>query len=101
MLNYIGIAILLFGASCGEFIYWRGLRSSDTSQDESLAQMADSKVYDRALETQVGTLGSLFVKWDHALAGLGRPGPLAVTIFIVSALAGGLCFVAASRMPRG
>ena len=103
LLNYAGITILLAGLACAEFIYWRGLQRAGGAQpgDDSLALLADSKAYDRAVETQVGVFGSMLIQCDRALAKLGDPGPLAITICAFSTVAAGGCFLAASRMPRG
>lgn len=101
LLNYAGIAILVAGLAAGEFIYWRGLRQGADSQNaEATARLADSKVYDYEVRTQVGTLGAIMIGWENALEKLGEPGPLAVTICVASAIAAGGCFMAARRMPR-
>lgn len=100
-LNYIGIGILIAGVGSGELIYWRSLQNTDYSRnDDSLIRLADSRAYDRTIETQVGTFGLIVNQWDRELAKLGEPGPLAITISAFSMLAAGGCFVAASRMPR-
>jgi hypothetical protein len=99
-LNYIGIAILLAGLGAGEFIYWRSLQRGPAAGDDSYASLAGSKDYDRVIGTQVGTFGSIILQWDHALAEMEEPGPLAITISAVSVLAACGCFLVASRMPR-
>lgn len=101
LLNYLGIAILMLGMACGEFIYWRSLHSPTRSSDDDLLLNPDSsRVYERTLETQVGTFGVLMVKFSRALGKLKEPGPLAITICVISFIVAGGCFVVASRLPR-
>src|SRR5271168_5078985 len=101
LLNYAGIAILLAGLAAGEFIYWRSLKDGPgAGDDDSLALMYNSRVYERTVQTTVGTVGLVMDQWSRAIAKLGEPKPLAIAIAVVSVLAAGGCFVAASRMPR-
>ena len=101
LLNYIGIFILLAGISVGEFIYWRSLQGGSGSDDEDpLLSQYDSRVYQREMQTYVGTFGLIMDQWSRAAAKLGEPRPLAITITVLSILAAGGCFMVASRMPR-
>ena len=101
LLNYLGIGILIAGMGIGDFIYWRSLQGGSGRGDEdSAASPYDSRVYEQTMERTVGTFGLLMAQWSRSVESLGEPRPLAVTIAVVSMLAAGGCFVAASRMPR-
>jgi hypothetical protein len=101
LLNYIGIFILLAGTGSGEFIYWRSLQNGPGSDDnDALNSQYDSRVYQRGVQMYVGAFGLIMDQWSRAAAKLGEPRPLAITITVLSMLAAGGCFIAASRMPR-
>jgi len=102
LLNYAGVAILIAGIGTGEFIYWRSLQGGTGSGtgDDSLILLADSKAYDRQMEVNAGTFGLIMDQWMRSVAKLGEPGPLAITISVVSILAAGGCFLVASRQSR-
>jgi hypothetical protein len=101
LLNYTGIVILLTGMSTGEYIYWRSLHGSSGGDDgNSALSPYDSRVYQREMEVNVGTFGLIMDQWTRSFAKLGEPGPLAITISVVSMLAAGGCFLTASRLPR-
>ncbi|MGA3172099.1 MAG: hypothetical protein ABSE62_13920 [Chthoniobacteraceae bacterium] len=95
-MNYIGLAILIVGIALGEFIYWRGLQHPSAGDDPLLWQH-DSGQYQREVETYSGGFGLLVDQWSRALANLGQPTPLAITIVIISALASATCFLIAQR----
>jgi len=99
LLNYIGIAILLAGVTAGEFIYWRSLHGA-AAGDDSLVLLADSKVYDRTMEVNVGKFGLMFDQLTRAAGRLREPIPLAITSITASVLAAGVCFIAAARMQK-
>jgi hypothetical protein len=100
LLNYIGLFILLAGISFGEFIYWRSLQSGSERDEDPLTSQYDSRAYQRQVQTYVGTFGLIMDQWSRAIAKIGEPKPLAITISVLSMLAAGGCFIAASRMPR-
>jgi hypothetical protein len=101
LLNYIGIAILLVGMSVGEFIYWRSLQGNSGAGDvDPLASQYESRAYERAVQVNVGTFGLIVSQWLRAAGELTEPRPFAITLIVVSMLAAGGCFLAASRMPR-
>jgi hypothetical protein len=101
LLNYIGVFILLCGMGGGEFIYWRSLRAGSGSDNEDpLDSQYDSRVYQREVQTYVGTFGLIMEQWSRAATKLREPRPLAITIAVLSMLAAGGCFLAASRLPR-
>jgi hypothetical protein len=99
LLNYIGIGILLVGMGAGEFIYWRSLHASSASDDEDSSPY-DSRAYQQDVQRYVGTFGLLMDQWSRAVGELRDPRPLAIAITVISFLAAGGCFLAASRMPR-
>jgi hypothetical protein len=94
LLNYIGIAILILGIGAGEFIYWRGLQRDATADADS---PYDSRAYEQDVERTVGVFGLIM---DEISRALHEPGPMGITIAIVSAAAAGGCFFVASRLPR-
>jgi len=98
LLNYIGVAILIFGMATAEFIYWRSLQQPAPPDDPDSPY--NSKVYEQAMERNVGVFGVIMDQWSRSAATLEEPRPLAITIGVVSILAAGGCFAAASRMPR-
>jgi hypothetical protein len=100
LLNYIGLFILLAGISVGEFIYWRSLRSGSERDEDPLTSQYDSRAYQRQVQTYVGTFGLIMDQWSRAIAKIGEPKPLAITISVLSMIAAGGCFIVASRMPR-
>ena len=100
LLNYIGIAILMSGMGAGEFIYWRGLRSERVSDEDLLLTPETSRVYERQVGMYLGTFGLIMDRGSRALAKLKEPKPLAITIFVVSALVAAGCFAMASRLPQ-
>jgi len=99
LLNYAGILILLVGMSAGDFIYWRSLQGGSGNDEQDSPY--DSRVYEREVERYVGTFGLIMDQWSRSAAKLAEPRPLAIAIIVVSILAAGGCFLAASRMPRG
>jgi hypothetical protein len=101
LLNYIGIFILMIGVGVAEFIYWRSLHGDAGSDGENpLLSQYDSRVYQREIQMYTGTFGLIMDEWSRAAAKLGEPKPLAITIAVLSMLAAGGCFLAASRFPR-
>jgi hypothetical protein len=102
LLNYLGVFILLAGMGAGEFIYWRTLQGGSGTDDENpLLSQYDSRVYQRDVQMYVGAFGLIMDQWSRAAAKLGEPRPLAIAITVLSMLAAGVCFMLASRMPRG
>jgi hypothetical protein len=100
LLNYIGLFILVAGMGIGEFIYWRSLQSgAEKDEGDPLLSQYDSRAYQRQVQMYVGTFGLIMDQWSRAIAKLGEPKPLAITITVLSMLAAGGCFIAASRMP--
>jgi hypothetical protein len=101
LLNYFGIFILLVGVGAGSFIYWRSLQAGSAKDDEDpLLSQYDSRVYQRDMQMYVGTFGLIMDEWSRAAGKLTKPRPLAITIIVLSTVAAGSCFVAASRIPR-
>jgi hypothetical protein len=101
LLNYIGIFILMIGMGVAEFIYWRSLHGQAGSDEANpLLSQYKSRVYQREVQRYVGTFGLIMDQLSRAAATLGEPKPLAITITVLSMLAAGACFLAASRMPR-
>jgi hypothetical protein len=99
-LNYLGIAILILGLGTAEFIYWRSLHTADQSSDDDLLRSPENaRVYEREVESQVGTFGLVMVKFSHAVGSLEEPRPLAITIGVVASLAAAGCFLLASHLP--
>lgn len=97
LLNYIGIAILIAGMATGEFIYWRSLQNDSAVED--VDSPYNSRVYEQTIERTIGVFGVIMDQWSRSVAKLKEPKPLAITIVVVSMLAAGGCFLAASRMP--
>ncbi len=97
LLNYLGLAILVTGMAAGEFIYWRSLQHDSPPDD--VDSPYDSRVYEQTMERTVGIFGVIIDQWSRTAAKLEEPRPLAITIVLVSTLAAGGCFIAASRMP--
>ena len=101
LLNYIGIAILIGGMATGEFLYWRSLGNDSGESDPNEAStLYESRVYEQTVERTVGVFGLLIDQWSRSIESLNQPRPRAITIAVVSMLAAGCCFFAASRMPR-
>jgi hypothetical protein len=98
LLNYIGVAILVFGMATAEFIYWRSLQQPPPPDD--VDSPYNSRDYEQTMEKTVGIFGVIMDGWSRSAAKLGEPRPLAITIGVVSLLAAGGCFAAAARMPR-
>jgi len=99
LLNYVGIAILLLGLGTAEFTYWRSLNGDSKVGGDSVS-LESEREYERTMDTTVGTIGLIMKHFSDALGSLAQPGPLAILIGAFSLLAGGGCFLAASRMPR-
>ena len=99
LLNYIGIAILMAGMILGEVIYWRGLHSDQTRDEDLLLTPETSRVYERNVGMTVGTFGLILDKWTRALASLKEPKPLAITLGAVSIVTAGGCFLLARKFP--
>jgi len=97
LLNYIGIAILIAGMGTGEFIYWRSLKSDSATDDADSPY--ESRVYEQDVQRTIGVFGLIMDECSRAVAKLGEPRPLAITIAMVSMFAAGGCFLVASRMP--
>ena len=98
LLNYTGLVILLAGLSAGVLIYRHAGSGAD---DEDVADsIYTSRVYERNVEMYSGTFGLIMDQWTRDIAKLGRPRPLAMIISLISTLAAGGCFIAASGMPR-
>ena len=98
-LNTLGVIVLLVGMSTGDLVYWLA-GTHDTPADDVLAEQMQSKAYQASVERNVGAFGALMAQWSDALAELGQPRPLAVTIMVVSCAAAGGCFWVASRQPH-
>ena len=99
-LNALGIIVLLVGVGTGDLVYWLVGAHDAPTDDSVLAEQEQSKAYQAAVERNDGTIGALMAQWSDALAELGQPKPLAVTIMIVSCAAAGGCFWVASRQPK-
>ena len=98
--NHLGIGILLAGMCLGCFLYWRSLQSGQANdEDDALAEVEDSRAYQQGVERNGGVFGLLMVQWTNALAKLGEPRPLAITIMVAANLAAGGCFLVAARLP--
>ena len=96
-----GIAVLLAGWSVGGLLYWHGFQRDEGSDNEETALSSDnSRAYQNAMGKNVGAVGLLEARWSQSLARLGEPGPLGITIIVVSGLAAGGCFWVAARLPR-
>jgi hypothetical protein len=93
LLNYIGIAILILGIGTGEFVYWRGLKSEESTDPDS---PYTSRVYEQDVQRTVGVFGLIMVDISQALH---DPGTMGISIAVVSAALAGGCFFVASRMP--
>jgi hypothetical protein len=101
LLNYIGVFILMIGMGVAEFIYWRSFHGHAASDEANpLLSQYESRVYQREVQMYVGTFGLIMDQLSRTAATLGEPKPLAITITVLSMLAAGGCFLAASRMPR-
>jgi hypothetical protein len=98
LLNYIGVAILIFGMATAEFIYWRSLQHPAPPEDPDSPY--NTKVYEQEMEKNVGIFGVIMDEWARSAAKIAEPRALAITIGAVSMLAAGGCFAAAARMPR-
>ena len=98
-LNTLGVIILLMGVGTGDLVYWLAGSDDAPTDRDVLAEQKQSKVYEREVERNVGAFGALMARWSDALAELGEPKPLAVTIMVVSCAAAGGCFWVASRQP--
>ena len=68
-------------------------------EDDALAEVEDSRAYQQGVERNGGVFGLLMVQWTNALAKLGEPRPLAITIMVAANLAAGGCFLVAARLP--
>jgi hypothetical protein len=99
-LNWLGIGILIVGIGAGEFIWSRSLREQRPDGDDAGPSPYESRVYERTMERMSGKFGALMDQWTRAIAGLGEPRLLAITIGVCSMLAAGACFFLASRFPR-
>ena len=98
-LNALGIIVLLVGVGIGDLVYWLAGTDDAPTDDDVLAEQEQSKAYQADVERNVGPVGALMARWSDALAGLGQPKPLAITIMIVSCAAAGGCFWVAARQP--
>ena len=98
-LNALGMIVLLAGVGTGDLLYWLAGTDNAPTDAEALPMQTHSKAYERDLERNVGKFGVLMAQGSDALAELGEPKPLAVTIMIVSCVAAGGCFWVASRQP--
>jgi hypothetical protein len=99
-LNWLGIGILIVGMGAAEFIWSRSLRDQRPDGDAAGPSPYESRVYERTMERMSGKFGALMDQWTRAIAGLGEPRPLAITVGVCSMLAAGGCFFLASRFPR-
>ena len=52
------------------------------------------------MERTIGIFGVIMDQWERTVAKLEEPGPLGITIAVVSMLAAGGCFAVAARMQR-
>lgn len=96
LLNYIGIAILILGLASGEFIYWRSLKNATADDADS---PYDSRVYEQDVERTIGVFGLIMDEISRSIGRLREPGPMGITVAVVSVVAAGGCFFVASRMP--
>ncbi len=99
LVNYAGIAILIAGLACGEFVYWRSLGSGDGAP----VSLTGSKAYEHEMETQTGKFGIIV---NQFMRRAGEPGPLAAAICVGVGGRGGDLFHygrahAAGLKPRG
>lgn len=99
-LNAIAIIILVAGLGTGDLVYWLARADDTTSDDAVLAEQEQSKAYQREVEHNVGKFGALLGQWSDALAGLGTPRGIAVTIMVLSCASAAGCFWVASRQPE-
>jgi len=99
LLNYIGIAIVVAGMGAADLIYWHSLQKAPVADDSESPY--DNRKYEQGVEKQVGAVGLLMEKWSQSMTALEEPRGEAITIVVVSVIAAGGCFLAASRMPRG
>ena len=99
-LNALGIIVLLGGVGTGDLIYGFAGEHDAPADGDVLAEQKQSKAYLREVERNVGALGALMAQWSDALAELGQPKPLALTLMAVSCAAAGGCFWVASRQPE-
>ena len=98
--NHLGIGILLAGMTLGCFLYWRSLQGGqENDEDDALAEVEQSRSYQQGVERNVGVFGLLMVQFTDAVAKLGEPRPLAITMMVAANLAAGGCFLVASRLP--
>ena len=99
-LNHLGIGIMLAGMSLGCFIYWRSLQGDAGAGDgDATVAQEDSRAYQQGVERNLGAFGLLMVQCTDAVAKLGEPRPLAVTIMVAANLVAGGCFLVAARLP--
>ena len=87
--------------SAGCFLYWRSLQSQPAADDndQALAEMEQSRVYEQAVERNVGGFGLLMSQAADAVAKLGEPRPFAITVMVLANLTAGGCFLVATRLP--
>ena len=85
------------GVGSGDLLYWLTGTNDAPTDDDVLAEQMQSKIYQREVERNVGAFGALMAQWADALAELGKPKSLALTIMIVSCATAGGCFWVASR----
>jgi len=105
LLNRFGAVVLFVGICLGAFLYWSAPPArdgSDTVYDDSTLSPEDTRRYVHDTEVNFGKVGMLVDGWTRAVATLGKPRPLGITIIIVSALVAGGCFLAGAekRAPR-
>ncbi len=96
-LNLLGILVLSAGLGIGGLLYRQSLRNDAEADDDVLAMQEQSNAYDQAVQRNVGATGLLMAHATQTLEKLTRPKPLAIVLVVVSGLAAGGCFRAASR----
>ena len=110
-LHVLGGLVLLLGLGSATLVYRSGEDPSKPSRNPGASSMEyenqdftlsleDSKKASRDMEIYYGKLGLVVAKWSSRLEELKRPGPLAITIAILSMLVASGCFVAANRWLR-
>jgi hypothetical protein len=108
LINWLGIAVLIFGLVCAGGVYltggtWSARHSNGqpaidrASRDDTLS-FEDSKTSARSTETYLGKVGVLMSTWFHRWEGLGDLQRLVIMIAMSSVLAASICFLVAHRL---
>ena len=100
LLNRFGAVVLFVGICLGAFLYWSAppvRDGSDAVYDDSTLSPEDTRRYAHDTEVNFGKVGMLVDGGMRAVAKLGEPRPLGITIIIASALVAGGCFLAGAE----